>query len=409
MQLNLSSVSLELPRQLPPALRSWMLGQLLDAQVIGRDGQNSIRLNVGGTELRAATALPLRVGENLSLKVTQLKPVVTLTPVAPAATPEKMVLNTNVNRILPLQRPLAPTLEFLREAAGEPVPATRGRPNASTLPAGVLRAAQGVLAAIPNIKDAVDGKQLPDLIRQAGVTAENALLRQVVHGGIRELPPQDLKWQLLKLKGALNGASTLTPASAKPATESFDSGRFTTHQSTAASKIPVLANAGAAADLEPEMKNETLGRMKNLVESAIARIETNQLKAVRALLDGVPELSLELPVATDDGYKDIRLQVRRDESNPNKVDGETHTIALEIPITAQESVRAVVTQSGADELNVRLWSTNDDLRRALAGTRENLVERLRANGIDTVRVSVVELKPFEQWRRTFDQLVDTKA
>ncbi|MDP6183343.1 MAG: hypothetical protein QF609_05965, partial [Gammaproteobacteria bacterium] len=65
-----------------------MLGQLLDASVIGRSGENSIRLRLDGFEVRAATALPLREGDRLTLKVTQLKPVVTLSP-ATAQSPEK--------------------------------------------------------------------------------------------------------------------------------------------------------------------------------------------------------------------------------------------------------------------------------------------------------------------------------
>ena len=80
MQVNHPAISLSPPNNTPPAIRNWVVGQVLDAAVVGRDGENSIRLRVAGETVRAATTLPLQLGDDLKLKVTQVKPIVVLTP-----------------------------------------------------------------------------------------------------------------------------------------------------------------------------------------------------------------------------------------------------------------------------------------------------------------------------------------
>jgi hypothetical protein len=89
MQAILSPIRLGPPSNTPTATRNWAVGQILDATVVGRDGENSIRLRLAGDTVRAATTLPLQPGDKLKLKVTQLKPVVILTPNEPAQAPAK--------------------------------------------------------------------------------------------------------------------------------------------------------------------------------------------------------------------------------------------------------------------------------------------------------------------------------
>lgn len=408
MQLTLPSISLEIPRQLPPAVRGWMLGQLLDATVIGRVSENSIRLNVAGTELRAATALKLQVGDSLSLRVTQLKPVVTLAPVVVSGASEKTILHASINRILPMQRALAPTLEHVRDVVRPPATATAAQLERPVLPAAVRHAAERVLASVPRFRDVVDPAQLPRIIRQSGILAEHAFAVQLQAGGEATLPAHDLKWQLLRLRGALSVGTPQSSAAQKPPASSAESPRATLVHQPLKSPGPGAADRAAAGEAKAEIHSAATQHLARLVDSAIARIETNQLKSISALLDGNFELSVELPIVIDDAYQDIRLMVRQDGRASDLAQAESNTIVLEIPLSPEAIVRAVVCLSGED-LSVRLWSTDSELRGVLAGTRETLIDRLRANGLDKVSVTVVELKPFDQWARRFDQLVDTKA
>ena len=102
MEVDFSAVKLASASTSSTTMRSWMLGQLLDAIVIGRDSENSIRLRLAGTNVRASTALPLRAGDNLQLKVAQLKPIATLTVASPLPSLERSLIPTAIGRVLPI-------------------------------------------------------------------------------------------------------------------------------------------------------------------------------------------------------------------------------------------------------------------------------------------------------------------
>jgi len=406
MQVNLSGINLTTPRTIPLPIRNWMLGQLLDASVIGRDGENSIRLKVGGTEVRAATALPLKKGENLTLRVTQLRPVVTLTPAHESESPEARRIRAAINQILPRQRSLLPLLERLNELSTQPQSRPGEVATAGRLPATVAQAAQRVLQAIPSFSEVSDGKRLPAVIRRLGLFAETTVQHRLTQNQT-ELPEQDLKWQLLRLRGQLRGtANHATRGSQQP-------GQVTGQQRPAgkASAGIVLAPDGGSKSIaaaEPRVDIESLRLLSQLVDGAIAKVESNQLKAVSALLDGDYQLTFDLPIAMEDTYKVIHLKVSREAREQEGSLSASTTVVMEIPVTEGAALRAVVTLN-AENVTVRLWSEDLELRRTIALHRELLTDRLRNTGLDTVSISVVELKPFDEWGKKFEQLVDVKA
>lgn len=410
MLVNVSAIRLEAPSQLPNSVRGWMLGQLLNATVIGRDGQNSIRLDVAGTQVRAATALPLRVGEKLNLEVTQLRPAVTLSPTRPQLSPEKVTLTASVNRLLPQQRALSPILQQLADV----LPAAKSNTSANAhdsvarpqLSTPVARAAGNVLSVIPQFSEVIDSKRLPTILHRLGVFAESHALDNTRVRSRHEIPADDLKWQFLRLRGALQTGETPQQNTAHKPKVTSELAQLLLPQKPNPAQTPF--NHLAENTIDDVSDIESRQQLLRLVDSAIAKIETNQLKAVTALLDGEVQLSIDLPFMLDDKYQELRLKVLRDGGSGDDYDGESNTIVLEIPISDEASVRAAASLRG-DDLNVRLWSSNETLRQMLAGSRETLIERLQANGIENVHVSVVELKPLDEWGRRFDGLVDVTA
>ncbi|MGR9092791.1 MAG: hypothetical protein ACU85U_19645, partial [Gammaproteobacteria bacterium] len=160
--------------------------------------------------------------------------------------------------------------------------------------------------------------------------------------------------------------------------------------------------ADAPEDTEP------LRNLARLVDGAIAKIETNQLKSVAAWLDGDTQLHFDLPVIFDEGHRDLRLQIFHEDGTATVPGGDSNTIVLEIPLGDDKTLRAAVALL-ADDLTVRLWSDDAGVRAIIGQRRDELVDRLRANGLENVGVSLVELKPFDDWGRKFSQLVDTTA
>lgn len=413
MQVNPPVVSLELPRQLPAAVRGWMLGQVLDAVVIGRDGQNSIRLNVAGTEVRAATSLPLRSGDALSLRVSQLQPVVTLIASTPAsvrgaATAEQVALRGAVNQALPQQQALAKSFDHLARVVG-PAPAaeTAGGPR-TALPAPITQLAARLLASLPRYAEVSDPARLPGILQRLGNFAESTLAKSALaQDDVGVKPERDLKLQLLQLRAELN-RSTQLPAHAtnqrspEIALKFPTGGRIT---AGASDLLPSMVKAGAD-DAGEDIAS--LRQLARLVDGAIAKIETNQLKTVAAWFDGDAQLHFDLPVVFDDGHRDLRLQVFSEDTTATTPGGESNTIALEVPLDDDKTLRAAVTLTGED-LSVRLWSDDAGVRAMIGQRRDELVHSLRANGLENVGVSLVELQPFDDWSRKFSQLVDTTA
>lgn len=412
MQVNLSgSANIELPRLSPTQMRNWMLGQLLNAQVIGRDGENSIRLRVGEVEVRAATALPLQKGDKLTLRVTQLSPVVTLKPTQPPPTPEKEQVRNALSQSLPKQRPLAPLLDRLAATVKATPSPQINQPLGEALPPRVAQAVRSVLQSIPTLAEVRDATRLPRVLERVGVFAESNA-HQLIAKSAAELPALDLKWQLLQLRGALRRPANITQLPTQgPADELLEGA---TGSRTKAPSVPAIATTGHTVSSAPEPKQfvEVARMLSQLVESGIAKIETNQLKAVAATLDGEYQLSLDLPIAVDHTIKVVQLKILRDQQGTD--DGTADdasaatTFVLEIPIAGDAVLRAVASQT-AERLSIRLWSTDQSLRETIAEQRDLLAARLEQQGLGQVTIALAELKPFDAWGKKLDKIVDVTA
>lgn len=435
MLVNVSGISLDTSKHVPPQIRSWMLGQLLDASVIGRDGGNSIRLRLGGAEVRAATALPLQRGDKLTLQVTQLKPVVTLSPVAATTLPQERLVQAAMRLTLPKQLPIAPLLDHLAAASRPRASPTdnAGRPRAQ-FPAGVIAAAHEALQTIPSAAEVSDAARLPAVIRRLGQFFESRVRHQLLTGRT-ELPAQDLKWQLLRLRGELRKALGQAPARPPRPIKAVDpmpikgtpQGAVVDHPTSTGARMhaadpapatrapqhpivshPTGIDAKSPTITGPPSDAAAIRTLQQQVDGAIAKIETNQLQAVGSLLDGDYQLIVDLPVALGDTYEVIKLKISREESTEYDAASATTTVVIELPLADDAILRAVVTLR-ARNMSVKLWSDNPRIRLAIAAQYDMLGEQLRANGFGDVTIALVELKPFAQWGKKFAKLVDVKA
>lgn len=389
-----------------------MLGQILDASVIGRDGKNSIRLRIDGAEVRAATALPLQKGERLTLRVTQLKPVVTLSPALERPSPERAQVRSALVKTLPRQQPLQPLLEHLSALSKSRTAQSADHGPSGRLPATLAEAANRVLRTVPSLAEISNAARLPSVLRRAGLFAESTVAQQQqpAPGANRVEPPvTDLKWQLLRLRGELDKAANRVVQRDQALTNAAPETQLATKPRSSAAQRATVQNSITQITMESDAEAEPIRKLSQLVDGAIARIETNQLKAVSALLDADVQVALDIPVAVKGSHEVIRLQISRDSPEPDGATvAETTTIVIEVPVDNDAVMRAVINMAGED-LTVKLWSTNAGLRQTIAVNRESLAQRLRANGLDNVSIALVELQPFEAWSKKFDRLVDVQA
>ena len=424
MQVDVSHIRVDTPRLSQAPLRAWMLGQILDASVIGRESKNSIRLQVAGAEVRAATNLPLAVGAKLKLEVTQLKPMITLRPVVSTPPPEQAKIRAALSESLPKQRPLAPTLDTLATTVAVQKSPTRvaHTPTQATppavspermLPTTLRHAIEQVLETIPTVKQLSDPKELLSAIKRSGVFAEQ--LTHIPTASKAETPKPDMKWQLLELRAVIDKfihssdavparkaevANTKTPVGSEH-NQRLDLSKF------ADKKIPL---PNTEPDLDLDLDLDVVRKLSRLVDSAIAKIETHQFRGSSAILDGDYHLGIDVPVKLDDRHAVVQLKILRDPDDGESPAqyGATTTVVLELPVADDAVLRATL-RHRPDELAVDLWSEHPVLRAELATHRDELSERLRANGFSEVRISIVEIQSIEAFGTRPDKLVDERA
>ena len=238
--------------------------------------------------------------------------------------------------------------------------ATRDDTPVAALPPAVARAAQNVLKAISSLSEIRDARRLPLLIRRLGVFSESAVQHNLANQQV-PLSQQGLKWELLRLRGAIrdtiNRTAPKIPLSEPPARQ---------NSALPKTELAPIISRGLAnraqqtptqALLDSNFLPETmpLRKLEQFVDGAITKIETNQLKAVSSLIAGDFRVALELPIPFEDGHQVVQIKFSRDDNHQTDELAKTTTVVLQVPVHKNADLQAVVTLH-ADNLSVKLWS-----------------------------------------------------
>lgn len=210
------------PSILPPALKiqpltsyqgqqqeqrsAFARGQILQALVAGRAGNNQFTLNIGNSQLLAQSTANLQIGQKLDLQVTNLSPKVTLQIVndpliqgigksihlldhQPKLLANISTLNSNAASLQPLSSAAQQTLNLFSSLAN-----LHNQPPA---------AADTSLQAATSLR--ISGQDVQQLAEHLGLNLE-----QLLANGNKEQAVQTLKYALLELS-QLQGSSGKVP------------------------------------------------------------------------------------------------------------------------------------------------------------------------------------------------------
>jgi hypothetical protein len=103
-------------------------------------------------------------------------------------------------------------------------PSKSSQLNSPRLSSTITRAALEVLQSIPKLDELRDSTRLPEIIRRLGVFSE-ASAERGLSTNKPQLPEHDLKWQMLRLRGAINHELQL--AATKSAARDTDASSIT--------------------------------------------------------------------------------------------------------------------------------------------------------------------------------------
>lgn len=381
----------------PGAVKAWTVGQVLAVSVIGRESENSIRLQIGGRAVLAMTTLPLQTGQELNVRVvsTAPSPVLAVIPSAATTTAARQLVNTALNETLPRQQELRTALTTLDRLVADP-PAVAREPLRQ-----VLQNVQTLRSSLPTLQEITHPQILAKTMLQSGLLLE-ANLKRVVTGGQTEYPPtQDLKGQLLGLAKLIGDQLSLVDTRANiprdlPLTNA--PGHLVSDRTAKTADVDDGAQVlRIAGHLLRELDEKT--------SSALARLEMHQLKTVHAELNDNLHASFEIPLRAQDTTESLTLQIDRDEKILTDSEQALFTVALEVPIRENENLSVRLTLQG-NSVAISMWSEHEALRRAARAEQDRLREQLQQAGLSVQSVRVTSLPRLDALKNLPARLIE---
>lgn len=380
------------PARASATAQGWLVGQLLTIGVIGRVDENSIRLTVDGRDVIARTTLDLKPGSTLTARVSVAGPQPQLSIVTPAAstgTAAHPVIASSLKLALPAQEPIRVVLERLASAAQSP---------AALLETGadVQTRLTAIATRLPDLPMLGRPAELSRAVLQTGPLLEASLAAQL-DAPQAEPPAQDLKWQLLGLRQAIDERQSLPQPGAAPARPAATTAERQVTEARPFNETPATAPASLRA-------------LAADVDAGIARITTHQLQHLAAADLGNLYAYTEIPFRTRQGIDTVSLEIEADQRSRSGTPGEDGegSVALNLAVPLEElgELRARIGLSG-DRLAVTLWSETPALRALIGEDIAALEARLKAAGFELSPIAVRHVDAPDPLRHLPRQLIDT--
>ena len=377
-----------------PAIRGWLLQQVLMAEVIGTPTENSTRVRIGNDSFDARSKIALHGGQKLQVRVVATAPNVVLKIEPSLPGPSRHSVERGLAQTLPHQGSLLDSLSLLRilnQTAGMVARAVGdGRLLALSAPIEKL------VQSLPTTQNLRRPSDLRAALTTAATTSENKLahLAGRATASALALATSDLRNQLSQLQFEL-GLSRQTSRQQSELTNPrvHDAMRAASELGGVRPREQRdrLADTARAANepiarIEPE--DNLAQRMSRLFDGAIARIQTHQLSNfATAELPSAP-LIVEVPVRHHDRVDLWHFEFTGDDRHEDSGDQPQRAVlSIRIQFDAQRSVSAELRASG-DAVSVTLSSDDLEMQHLLGARVNELEQNLGLRGLQVGRISI---------------------
>lgn len=399
-------------RSTPPVdLKNWLVGKLLNASVVERRPGNTLLLKVQDQLIEARSQQPvaLKPGEKLTLKVMDngnpaILKVVQQNPPSNFQLQQQLLRET-----LPRQAGLEKMNAVLKQVQ------VKAQGVVAALPAPVKKQLQKLIDTLPTPKSLNTGQGVKSALTDSGLFLEAKLLSQakpqppaaaLARAPIQQvpvLPGTDLKANLLQLARVIKQAQpatqvATTTASVSPkvahALVSEVAGvtkKYSTSGAAAVTTTQTAAHNRQSAPVPLVIKQVDVEQLGKQVEAALARIETNQARAI--VTDGQPLTgwSFEIPVKDQDELDLVKLDLEQRKNNDENEETQGNwTVNLRIEFESGGNLSARVSMF-VSEMNVALWSHENNIDELIATNLNRLDERLHNKGLQLKQVQHIQL------------------
>ena len=366
------------PRTADSLVRAWQVGQILKVRAESdSDPAGQLLLRIGKLKVAARTPLPIKAGEAFAAQIQSLGEVPVLKVLSSPEGPQRAVAQY-LRESLPRQADFTPLMQRLLATADKKNP----------LPPPVKDLAQAIARNIPTTNGLKNATQVRSALANSGVLLESRLDRAQP----ATTPLKDLKAQLLQLRSVitkqLDDNATL-PARQAQASTGLEAPRQETAQSrqqlvdlfvngrlapeslvkSMVRQFPseevalllrylervtgdprpmpdlpdLLARVARFIQAQPNPQSSAeslltllrntlaLQELQQLTDSALSRIQANQLSSVSRETGTAFLLHLDLPVMHDKEVRNLQLQLERREESDDSPESWNVTINFNLP------------------------------------------------------------------------------
>ncbi len=429
-------------------VNAWEVGQLIRARVVLDESNQQRLLEIAGARVQPDRIIPFAVGQNLNLLVEQIGAQPTLRVVTPAETAQvSQPVNQAIRSVIANQLPLAQTLFVLTQAINNltlvntsstqqenPVRVSHSPPtlapatttnNKQDIVLGLQRAVDNIRTAIPQLSELRDASIIKKESLNSGLFLEaklSTLAKNVNNVGptiTSQIPSallnnqtnRDLKGLLFQLvatiKQATNQGSQLSPQLLTQLNNIIS-------EHSDQKPVSVELNRGTEAKIKLEnLRQDLLQPLQQIIksgESALSRIQLNQLTSIMQTNDSNQVWFIEIPYSHNHKDHALQLRISRDKSLEHQTDeGDGWHIEFSFELGKYGSVLSdirlkdkTVSLSFSAETDAGLSLLNDNLHL--------LNDKLRALGFDVRSSQTMPKEKSDLFApRAADRLVDTHA
>lgn len=325
---------------------NWTAGQLLKATVLEQLANNTLLLSIGKSRISAHSSLPLETGAQLQLKVirTGEQPLLQILSKIRPAMGNAEISAAALRQALPRQAPLADFFSGITLASY----------NDARLPQTVQQALQSLLASLATRAEIQNPEGVKKALNGSGLFFESNLHSQKGP----EIIKSDLKAQLLRLADLLASSNaSLSQNINKPAQQ------------------PAQVNTSSAY-LAALMNQMDMPELQRQVESALARIQLNQLSSLPDGEQNNPAFVIELPVKDADQTDVLAIKISQEEARKEARElNKLWSVMLSFELNGLGHLYARLTLGG-EKIRASLWAEQDHTFTLLQHNMDYLRKRL---------------------------------
>lgn len=329
---NPAKNSLPIQNVTPANIQNWLAGQVLKGTVLEQLSGTSLLLNIGNSRLIAKTDLTLPPGAELQLRVIRAgeQPLLQLIDNTKPNRTAETSLNA-LRQAIPKQAPLSELFSNLKI-----VNSTEQR-----LPQAIQQVVQSLLAGTTSRVDLINPDGVKKALAESGNFLESKLSNALSHNPNNTKTSGtiegDLKGQLLRLAAMLGNENTTTLNKNTNQKQNLSNNNL----------ISLLAD------------NKLMPDLQRHVESAVARIQLNQLNLLPGTDQHSPAFLLELPVKENEEIDVFSLKINEEEKQEQDQDAlKRWSIRLSFDLNGLGKIHAKLILGG-EQILASLWAEEE--------------------------------------------------